>query len=506
MAHWEGTVCCSNAMIVREAYLLDSPIVCELRPGTCVTVAEEDWSDNRKRFRIVEPCKGWCSGKFVQRVACSEDKVAQQRRQTDLTSLKPGGGYYSASLKNTILSAKTSMGQKFDLPARDEAQLPYTALSPSTSAIKKPVQTAAAGADVEVNDALWQLLSSFSPVQKQAWAELSASSNEGAAKQQRLQRLTALLTEDQKFLLHKVTITQESAQAAKNCDLDPRQFTCLHFWLGDCGFGSEVNNLISAAVMCQEYGIPCVVEDDKWNSGHLHDYLSAAPWIHMICPLNEKCVHRLEVKRNRRTATPGWFAVCKHARGISLQQKAVFTQQLWRLTASTGQRVTVLNRELQLQFCYVAVQIRRGDKIKGAAKESLAVSIADYAKAALARCVPSGPCTAVIVCTDDVTAAEELGIMLQHSHPGLPVRWRRRPDAPEKLRQGHWQAEFNSQPLKERIDLTNVFLADMEVMKNAHTLICTFSSNVGRMAALLREGRCTVRGQTVSLDSKWTNT
>jgi len=52
---------------------------------------------------------------------------------------------------------------------------------------------------------------------------------------------------------------------------------------------------------------------------------------------------------------------------------------------------------------------------------------------------------------------------------------------------------------EQRADMTHEFIADIEVMRMAEALICTFSSNVGRLAALLRDG------PTVSLDGEWTN-
>lgn len=62
---WEGTICCKNMCIVRLGADLNSPLVCELKPGGAVWVVEEVWSDSRRRLRISRPCAGWVTGKFI---------------------------------------------------------------------------------------------------------------------------------------------------------------------------------------------------------------------------------------------------------------------------------------------------------------------------------------------------------------------------------------------------------------------------------------------------------
>ncbi|CAK0848755.1 unnamed protein product [Prorocentrum cordatum] len=120
-----------------------------------------------------------------------------------------------------------------------------------------------------------------------------------------------------------------------------------------------------------------------------------------------------------------------------------------------------------------------------------------YAQRALSHLAP--PVAAVAVCSDDVSAAEAFAAEVARARPDVQVCWRPRLGAPEALRRGHWQQAWNAQPLEERRALTHEFLADVEVMRGAHTLVCTHSSNVGRLVAQLRDG------PTHSLDEAWTN-
>lgn len=371
----------------------------------------------------------------------------------------------------------------------------------SAKPVVQPAQTGVSdgGLDEDTKQQLTRFLETLDGEQRRAWVALTEVKTE-PDRVLKMKALTDLLTEDQKFLFQKMSLVQQKVQRQSRTDVDPSVYTCLHMWLGGCGFGSEVNNLISAAIYCEEHGLHCVVEDEGWNSGRLHGYLQADPYIRQKCPCEGSC-RMLEVKRDRRVATIGWFAICKHGKAeVPFERKSLFTRQLWHLTPETETRLIELNRELALPPKYVAVQIRRGDKVAGKRRETLRVQTPDYARAALDHLVPSGPCTAVVVCTDDITAAEELADELRAMRRKVDVRYRRRKSTPDELRAGHWQPKWNAMPLEQRVDHTHEFLADVEVMRHAHTLVCTYSSNVGRLVALLRDGK------TISLDDNWSNT
>jgi len=181
-----------------------------------------------------------------------------------------------------------------------------------------------------------------------------------------------------------------------------------------------------------------------------------------------------------------------------MQKKSHFVRRVWRHTAETQKSVSILNEELDLPDRYIAVHIRRGDKVSGSCKESEAVRTADYAAQALAYVSPR--CNVIVVCSDDLSAAQELSDIVKRQDSNVDVRHRSRRDVPEQLRNGHWQADYNSLKQQDRIAMTHELLADVEVLRNATVCVCTYSSNIGRLIALLRDG------PTVSLDvAEWTN-
>lgn len=291
--------------------------------------------------------------------------------------------------------------------------------------------------------------------------------------------------------------------------IDPKNYSCVHFWLEGRGFGSEINNLISAAVYCREFGIDLIVEDEKWNSGRVHDYFEAYPFIQQTCR-NNPC-REMKIHRDKGVATSGWFAVQRHAKNVSLEQKSELARRIMRFTPETAAEVHAMNFELGLREGeYVAVQIRRGDKTTGARRESVPVPMASYVTAAIDALQSRGLLSTsgrsngrpvVAVCSDDLSAAEEFNEELDSRgdiHSRIQVVYRRRAKRPWG-REGHWQADFNSQPLETRKFLTLEFLADVEVLRQAAVCVVTFSSNVGRLVALLRDG------PIVSLDGQWKN-
>ncbi|CAK9038762.1 unnamed protein product [Durusdinium trenchii] len=301
-------------------------------------------------------------------------------------------------------------------------------------------------------------------------------------------------------MLHKAMLRERVGKRVEAADVDFGAFSCVHFWIEDRGFGSEVNNLVSAAIACEEHGLACVVEDEVWNSGRLHTYLEAEPLILRRCP--HAVCRPCDVRRDRRVATPGWFAVCKHASRVPFAKKSKYMRRIWRYTSETKKRIERLNEELRLPESFIAVQIRRGDKVAGNRKESVSTTGRDFAREALKHVTAS--CSVIVVCSDDRSAAEELAqaVLLTRGGgaPRAEVRWRQREDVPEHLRNGHWQADYNALSAKQRVAMTHEFLADVEVLRQASVCVCTFSSNVGRLVALLRDG------PTVSMDiAEWTN-
>ena len=80
----------------------------------------------------------------------------------------------------------------------------------------------------------------------------------------------------------------------------------------------------------------------------------------------------------------------------TVEAKGEHARRIWRYTWDAKVAIDKLNHELGLPRSFVAVHIRRGDKVKGGQRETLEVPVADYARAALEHITSS--CSTVLVC------------------------------------------------------------------------------------------------------------
>jgi len=345
----------------------------------------------------------------------------------------------------------------------------------------------------ETRRKLLDLITSFPEQQQQLWIDVERSS--GGDPQTfwlAKRRWEASVTLDQKLAFQRVLNEEHTEKVINGLDIDPCDWDAMLFWIEGRDFGSEVNNLISAALYCQENGIFCIVEDEGWVSGRLHDYLEVEP---LILRTNASAMmgeRMMQVKRNKQVVTPGWFAVQKHAKGVDLEKKSQFARRMWKYTPATRRAIENFNKKLAIVCPYIAVQIRRGDQTIGQRRETHMITIRAYALKAFEQLCRLGEgCNTVVVCTDDSAAAEEFSAELSRSEVGVNVRWRERAS--------HREEQWSGLPFEERVQLTQEFLADLEIMRAAEVCISTLSSDAGHLVALLRSG------PTESLDAEWTN-
>lgn len=70
-----------------------------------------------------------------------------------------------------------------------------------------------------------------------------------------------------------------------------------------------------------------------------------------------------------------------------------------------------------------------------------------------------------------------------------------------ELTNGHDQHIFNRLPIEYKIEATKILMAEIELLSRAHSVVCTFSSNICRLVQILRSQKPeTVR----SIDEIWT--
>ena len=129
---------------------------------------------------------------------------------------------------------------------------------------------------------------------------------------------------------------------------------------------------------------------------------------------------------------------------------------------------------------YIAVHIRRGDKVAGRIKEAEATEVSEYI--AKVKNINSG-ITNIFVATDDFMVVEEF-------QSRCPSEWHVFSlSSPE--RQGYDLLKFNTESgSRRKREMVELFV-DMHFLSKAEAFVGTYSSNMGRLVALLRGGyRC----------------
>jgi len=127
-----------------------------------------------------------------------------------------------------------------------------------------------------------------------------------------------------------------------------------------------------------------------------------------------------------------------------------------------------------------AVHVRRGDKVAGLNPEAEALSLGVYVKQISEVCNPASP---LYLIGDNASTLDELKDSLIplgfldviHKSPSLSGNF-----------PGYDQEIFNALSVERRLEFNRAFLEEFAFLVGAKSLICTFSSCVGRSAALIR--------------------
>jgi len=153
------------------------------------------------------------------------------------------------------------------------------------------------------------------------------------------------------------------------------------------------------------------------------------------------------------------------------EKKQAFNE-LYRFKANTFSRISAINGRLAPQAPYCAVHVRRGDKITS--KEMEPISLEAYAEA-----IAKQPHKTALIFSDDFRIFEELHALTKSKSPSVQLI-----NCTDESMTGFSEKDYRNMRDDERIGAVIRVFAEMELMRRAQYLVCTFSSNVSRFAAL----------------------
>jgi hypothetical protein len=183
--------------------------------------------------------------------------------------------------------------------------------------------------------------------------------------------------------------------------------------------------------------------------------------------------------------------------------RSKIANSFWKLQPQLLTHVDRLSSLLQLDN-YIAIHIRRGDKIIELPKgEYTALSvfyreIDRIFKSSNNTLTPKN--SKILVLSDDYSIMKNITSAKKEWQfvTAYPE------DSPFSTNTSFTQAMFNGWPDKVRQAHGMAFVAQMELMRRANYVICTHSSNVCRLAAVLRGWQdVVIDNKLVSLDGEW---
>ena len=266
--------------------------------------------------------------------------------------------------------------------------------------------------------------------------------------------------------------------------------------LSDRGLGSEINVMLLAILYALSNDMQFALCSKNWNARWhkgWQDYFE--PFCHEVChPAVASAKHRRDIS----STTLSEIGLGDHQVVLTWDVfdqiwNPAFTNQvfdlpqigvsgdayalcrllmpmIWRLNRRSSEAVSQMQGTLLLSpDQYKSMHIRRGDKIS----EAKPVEIHKYMERIIASPEHHRVCH---VMTDDSSVLEELRLHYRNMDFYSLCRG---------SMQGHEQAGYNAMTNPDRRCSTYLLLAELQlVMKSSH-FVGTFSSNIGRLAALL---------------------
>lgn len=254
-----------------------------------------------------------------------------------------------------------------------------------------------------------------------------------------------------------------------------------YLYLSDAGLFSELNNMISAMIMCLIDQKQLVINDTQWNWNQWDKYFKP------FCEIDRD--HKIDKKDSiHRYNSPLWKEVRKpktvqeYCQYFDIddvfQRKAILAPIVFQF----HDRLNII--PMQIPPPYLAVHIRRGDKINTEMKD-IPVDIYTQKIKELSQLLGLNN---IFYASDDMTYVNKL-------HPQELTKY----TLPSNQKSGHYQANFNVSSPEYKMDEFKILVTEVVTLAQSAFLLCTYSSNLTRFVALLRKSL----DSSLSLDEPW---
>eukprot|EP01129_Flabellula_baltica_P001418 TRINITY_DN1130_c0_g1_i3.p1 TRINITY_DN1130_c0_g1~~TRINITY_DN1130_c0_g1_i3.p1 ORF type:complete len:321 (-),score=63.71 TRINITY_DN1130_c0_g1_i3:513-1475(-) len=279
----------------------------------------------------------------------------------------------------------------------------------------------------------------------------------------------------------------------QNCSQYGFRFDFHHYW----GFGSEVNNMLNAALYAEYLNRTFYITSHVWNYGRWSDYFekpTQCAYDRYARAVSKYPEENVEYRGNlyaSKAVYSGLNIALGEARiDPMFDAKRKIAKKIWKLNESTQKYVDsfverVLPSPTQKgDSLLVGMHIRRGDK----QSETEILGVEHYISKAqelagdreIKYYVASDDIESVIQEINEIDEESDVFYDDQVNH------------------KGHDQAKFNKLSKEERKNEALELISSLEGFLKCDIIICTFSSNICRLLAILSE-----KDNVYSVDRDW---
>jgi hypothetical protein len=293
------------------------------------------------------------------------------------------------------------------------------------------------------------------------------------------------------------TNSSSEPMASRQADTNTSNRIFLYVCRGRVGFGSEINNLLLGLAYSLASRREFLVDCRSWTHGRFGDFFSLPQGFDRSLPYenlttNERVNEQMKYLKVFRSTH--WLSSFRRAttKVHTIEAKRQAARYLWRrMTAETS--AFVEQCRIRNLSNYIAVHVRRGDKL---IKEAREVPLVQYIQKIEQTLITDNAFRPVFVASDDSAVPEEFSQL----RPMWAFFSINHTISYASNYTGHVQSEFNRLPLDEKMNLTRLLICEIQMLVDADYVFCTMSSNICRLVQILRHQNPST---AISLDVPW---
>ena len=310
--------------------------------------------------------------------------------------------------------------------------------------------------------------------------------------------------------MHQRIFSRFTLRSMHNCSFDqiavcqsngPGTNGTFLYIMGDvAGFGSELNQLSLAFAYSIKSNRQFFVDTRQWNYGNFSDYFRLGTdgfdrslnYTMMVADnRRNQLVEHLKTTRTGPQVILFW-KVTREVQNLDLKRRVAHF--IWkRMSLATSSFVEQCR--LRNLSNYIAVHVRRGDKIH---REARQVPVQQYLRR-METILEKKTSSTIFVASDDPLAIDEFR-RLKPDWTFAAIQYARQNET--RVR-GHLQASFDRLSPSEKRFRTRLLMCELQMLVDARYVFCTMSSNVCRLVQILRRQH---PATVVSMDKPWFGT